>query len=125
MASCGTSDFVGWFPIRGLPQGADITVDITYKAGDPPAVVDLTGYTAKLQVRQNYTSPVLLELNSADGTIILSGTSPNIKLKFTKTKTNPMTIYEDMVYDFILTSPAGERTRLFEGTFSLSRKITD
>lgn len=122
--SCASSPFVGWYPIEGLPQGSDVSIYINYRTGDPLALVDLSTYSAKLQVRQNYTSPVLIELSSQEGTIILAATSPNITLSFIDSKTQSMTVFEDMIYDLEITSASGITTRVLEGTFSISRQVT-
>lgn len=122
--SCASSPFVGWYPIEKLPQGSDISIPINYRVGDPLALVDLSTYTAKLQVRQDYTSPVLIELNSSDGTIVLDSSSPNITLIFIASKTENMTVFEDMIYDLEIISSTGDVTRVLEGTFSISRQVT-
>ncbi len=122
--SCASSPFVGWYPIESLPQGSDTTIPINYRVGDPLALVELSTYTAKLQVRQNYTSPVLLELSSTDGTIVLDDVTPNITLIFIASKTENMTVFEGMIYDLEITSNTGTVTRVLEGTFSISRQVT-
>lgn len=122
--SCNSSDFVGYYDINDLPQGSYIIIPINYRTGDPLALVDLSTYTAKLQVREDYNSPVLLELSTADSTIILAATSPNIQLVFTSAKTENMTIFDNMVYDLEITSAAGLVTRVLNGKFSISRQVT-
>jgi len=122
--SCASSPFVGWYPIDDLPQGSDTSIQINYRVGDPLALVDLSTYTAKLQVRQNYSSPVLLELISADSTIELDSASPNIILNFIASKTENMTVFEDMIYDLEIVDASNITTRVLEGTFSISRQVT-
>lgn len=122
--SCNSSDFVGYYEIKDLPQGADTTIPINYRTGDPLALVDLSTYTAKLQVREDYNSPVLLELSTANSTIVLAATSPNISLYFTAAATEAMTIFDNMIYDLEITSSTGDVTRVLEGPFSISRQVT-
>lgn len=122
--SCDSSDFVGYYDIKDLPQGADTSIPINYRTGDPLALVDLSTYTAKLQVREDYNSPVLLELSTADSTIVLAATSPNILLVFTSAKTEAMTIFDNMIYDLEITSASGDVTRVLGGKFTISRQVT-
>lgn len=121
---CNTSDFVGKYDIVGLPQGSDITIPLNYLTGTPPALVDLSTYTAKLQVRQDYNSSVVIECGTSDNSIVLSATSPNISITFSQEKTNNVRIYEDMIYDLEITSSTGVVTRVLEGKFSISRQVT-
>jgi hypothetical protein len=105
-----------------IPQGADISINLTYKVDN--VVLDLSAYTAKLQVRVDYGSPVLLELKSIDNEIVLAATSPNIVVKFPNAKTTAMTTYEGMKYDLEITSASNLVTRVLKGTFKLDREVT-
>jgi hypothetical protein len=118
------SSLVGYYPIKDLPQGADTPIKINYKEGEPPATVDLSAATAKLQVKQNYSGATIIELNSADGTIVLDAVSPNITLWFRKELTEDVTVFEEMIYDLEVTDSTGLTTRLLEGPFSISRQVT-
>lgn len=122
MSDCASTPFVGRYDIPTLPQGSDSQIRITYKPNG--TVVDLTTYTAKLQVRQHYDGPVLVELSTADSSIVLAATAPNITLNFTSAKLEGLTIYEGMIYDLEITSGAGAQTRVIEGSFSISRPVT-
>lgn len=122
--SCNSSDFVGYHEIKGLPQGADTVYPINYRTGDPLTTAELADYTAKLQVKEDYTGPVLLELSTANSTIALADTSPNITLYFNASLTENMVVYDNMIYDLEITSSTGDVTRVLEGTFSISRQVT-
>lgn len=122
--SDNSSQYVGQYNIDGLPQGTDFSIYIDYQTGDTPTTVDLTDYTGKLQVRRNYGSAVLLELKSDDGEIVFSDTAPNIAITFPASKTSSMTIYEDMIYDLLITSTGLLSTRVIEGCFSIDRQVT-
>jgi len=111
-----------------IPQYTDWVVNIAYTVNNGVGV-DFTTYTAKLQVKQNYDSPVLLELNTSNGGITLSNntvtpTNPNITLTFLKGLTNSMTVYDGMIYDLELTSASGLITRIMKGQFALDRAVT-
>lgn len=116
--------YTGIYNIDGLPQGSDFDLKIDYQFGEPPVTLDLTGYSGKLQVRRNYDSPVLLELLSGAGEIVFDDTAPNITVSFSAAKTEAMGVYEDMIYDLEITSPAGLVTRVIKGSFSLDRQVT-
>jgi hypothetical protein len=106
-----------------IPQGADTSVSVTYKIAN--SVVDLSLYTAKLQVRDNeYGDTVYLELTSGDNEIVLSDTAPNIIVLFRSTKTEIMTKYNGMRYDLEIYSPASLVSRPLKGTFKLDREVT-
>lgn len=122
--SCNISPYVAQYDLIGVPQGADFNVEIIYEEGEPPQAVDLSEFTAKLQVRQNYGSPVLLELSTADGSISVGSVAPNIVLHFVKDVTSAMTVYSDMIYDLEITSSTNVRSRVLQGKFSLSREVT-
>jgi hypothetical protein len=118
------SNYVGKYDICGLPQGADFELKLYYQFGEPPTTLDLTGYSGALQVRRNYDSPVLLELSSLTATIAFSATAPNITITFPADYTESMSVFEDMIYDLEITSPANLKTRVMEGNFSISRQVT-
>lgn len=122
--SYASSDFVGCYDIKGIPQGSDVSIPINYRTGDPIALVDLSTYSAKLQVRKDYNSPVLIDLSTADGSILVSATSPNLTLKFTPAKTVNMTVFDDLIYDLDITSSTGIITTILGGSFSISRQVT-
>lgn len=105
-----------------IPQGADTTINLTYKVSN--ALVDTTGYSGKLQVRDTYGGELLLELSSDDSEILFSDTAPNIILIFPNDKTSAMTTYSGMVYDLEITSLSNVITRVIKGTFKLDREVT-
>jgi hypothetical protein len=119
--SCQNEPLVGTYNLI-IPQGADVPVYLTYKVNN--AVVDLSAYTAKLQVRDDYGTTVLLELTSGDSEITLSATAPNITVTFPSGKTTAMTTYTGMIYDLEIYSPGGLVTRPLKGSFKLDREVT-
>lgn len=122
MSNCSTGSFVGKWNIEGLPQGTDQEIRITWKPEG--TVIDLSTYTAKLQVRKSYGLPVIIELSTTAGDITLGASVPNIVLTFPKEKTESLTGFENMIYDLEVTSSSGNVTRVIEGTFSISRQVT-
>lgn len=117
------SKYTGVFDIEGLPQGSDFDIQIDYQTPEL-TTLNLTGYSGTLQVRRNYDGPVLLALTSSAGNIVFASTAPNITFRFPASTTSAMTVYEDMIYDLEIVSPANLTTRVLKGSFSLDREVT-
>jgi hypothetical protein len=89
--------------------------------GSEPSPVDLTGYTANLQIRPYPLSTVILY--DASTHIVLGGTAGTITLTIPATDTAGFT-WSKGVYDLILTDSSGNVTRLLEGTVKVSPGVT-
>lgn len=89
--------------------------------------VNLTGYTAKLQVRETKTSnTVLLELSTDTSAIQLGGAAGTIVVNMTPVETDSLyPTWEKGFYDLVLTAPDGTKIRLVEGTIRVSVGVTD
>lgn len=87
--------------------------------------VDLTGYTAKLQIK-NAASDVtpLFELTTANGRIALGGKNGQIDLSITGADTTAITTWTKGVYDLVVISATSVPTRLIEGTVKVSPGVT-
>lgn len=87
-------------------------------------VVDLTGFTARMQVRANVASPdVLLELTTANDRLVIEPTLGRVSISLDATTTAAIT-WRKGVYDLELVSGAGEVTRLVAGQITVSREVT-
>jgi len=86
--------------------------------------VDLTGYTARLQIRANKTSTgdPLLSATSAAGLISLDG-SGNIVLNVPAATTAALD-FNQARYDLEITSAGGIVTTLLEGNITLIKDVT-
>lgn len=105
-----------------IEQGADYQRQLTWfdDAGLP---VNLTGWTAKMQLRTKASSEtVLLELTHTGG-ITLGGTNGTILIQINNTTTASFG-FVSAVYDLELTSGSGQVTRLLQGSVSVSREVT-
>jgi hypothetical protein len=89
--------------------------------GAAPGPVDLTGYTASLQIRAFQLAPDILYDASSD--IVLGGTSGSIALTIPASATADFTWWTG-VYDLILTDSSGNVTRLLQGTVTVSAGVT-
>lgn len=106
-----------------IEQGATLLKPIVWKDSAGVAV-NLTGYTAKMQVRKSASSPdVLLEMSTTNGKIQLTPATGTITLVFSATTTADIS-WTRGKYDLELTSADGTVTRLIEGEISVSREIT-
>ena len=101
-------------------QGATYTLNMTYKVDD--VVVDLTNYTAAMQVRENPQSSVTQLNLSTDNEITLGGVLGTILIEVPATDMAAVAAgnYE---YDLELSS-GGQVTRLIRGRFTVIPEIT-
>jgi len=105
-----------------IEQGATYSQVITYK--DNGVAVNLTGYTARMQVRATLESAsTLVELTTANSRIALGGAAGTITLTISATDTAGLTAGRG-VYDLELVSGSGIVTRLLQGVATISRNVT-
>jgi hypothetical protein len=105
-----------------IPQGATFSRVIRWKADN--ANVNLTGYTARMQLRTSAEAIATLEdLTTENGGITLGGTAGTITLSLTATETAALPATR-AVYDLELISSGGVVTRLVEGVATITRNIT-
>lgn len=104
-------------------QGATFRHRLRWRtSGGTP--IDLTGCTARMQVRSEVESAdVLLELTTENGGITLGGTAGTIDLLVTDEDTTAIT-WEGGVWDLEIVHPDGTVTRLAEGSISVSPEVT-
>lgn len=103
-------------------QGATFERVFTIKDGngDP---LNLTGYTARMQVRPEIDSDeVLVELTTQNGRIALGGAEGTIALSLDAATTAE--IDKDGVYDLEIISAGGEVHRVLKGRFVLDPEVT-
>ena len=103
------------------PQGATFAKELTYTIDDEP--VDLTTYTARMQVREKHTSQTAkVTLTTENGGITLGGDEGTINLYIADETTSQINAKE-YVYDLELTA-GGEVYRLIEGKFIVTPEVT-
>jgi len=104
-------------------QGASFDYTLTWQTGGTP--VNLSGYTARMQVRDTYDGgSAVVSITSSTG-ITLGGTAGTILVELTATQTAAIdaTPSGQYVYDLELVS-GSTVTRLVEGTFIVSPEVT-
>jgi len=104
-------------------QGETFNPAITWKDSNGSAY-DITGYTAKMQVRRFEGDTVIQEFTTADATMdIPTGTDGVINLLLTATETAALTA-DTYIYDLLLDDGSGVKTRILEGTFTVKAQVT-
>lgn len=113
-----------------LDQGAYWSREIEW-TDDTEAAVDVTGYTARMQIRRKVQSTeTLLELTTENGRITLGGTAlPQIMLEIGATASAelPATPFDHRWYYDLELLPAGDddlAIRLMQGRFIVSPEVT-
>jgi hypothetical protein len=103
-------------------QGATFQRVLTITdANDDP--MNLTGYTARMQIRPEIESTdVLLELTTQNGRITLGGAAGTIALNLTPQDT--ATIDRDGFYDIEIISSGGAVHRVVRGRFVVNLEVT-
>ena len=100
-----------------IDQGADFSVDIgIYDDFNSPW--DLNGYTGESKIKKSYYSststPFTVTVNAATGTVTLALTAANTSA-----------LSEGRyLYDVVITSAAGTKTRVIEGLVTINQGVT-
>jgi hypothetical protein len=101
-------------------QGSTFTRSVTWSQDGLP--VNITGYTAAMQIRSSYSSSTpVVSLTSSSG-ITLGGTAGTIQITISAVATAAIAA-GNYVYDLELTS-GGTVTRLLEGQFIVTPEVT-
>jgi hypothetical protein len=105
-------------------QGATFRKRLTWSAGTPAVPVDLTGCTARMQVREEVDSDTpLLTLTTENDRITLGDDEGTIDLYVSDEDTADID-WSSGVFDLEIEHPGGEVTRLAEGSVGVSPEVT-
>ena len=108
-----------------VEQGATFSQTFTWKISANP--VDLTGYTARLKVRDTARRPSaaneMISLTSPSGGIVLGGAAGTIAVTISASATASL-LAGKYVYDLELVAPNTTVTRLIKGTFTVLSEVT-
>jgi hypothetical protein len=105
-----------------IEQGATFEKTVTWKDSDGNAV-DLTGYTARMQIRRSKSSTTTILSITTDDAITLGGTAGTVAISIPAATTATFT-FRRAVYDLELVSGGGVVYRLLEGVVGLSKEVT-
>lgn len=106
-----------------VDQNATFSFIVEYKDNDGMPI-DLTGSTAKMQVRDTKGgSKLAFSLTSPSGGITITPLLGKLTIKMTPTQTNKL-FYPKSSYDIMLTDSNANKIKLLEGFMTLSRSVT-
>lgn len=112
----GTYDMV-------IDQGATLSRTVTWK-DSAKTPINLTGYSARMQVRPETASTiVIIELTTANGRIALGGALGTVTMTVSAADTSAL-VPGRYVYDLELVSGAGVVSRLIMGNFVVRGEVT-
>lgn len=106
-----------------IEQGATFSLVVEWQdpAGDP---IDLTGYSAAMQIRRTYGAPVLVSIASAGGAgIAIDAALGKLTLTIAATTTAALAAPSQGVYDLEVAS-GGTVYRLLEGKVFVTPEAT-
>lgn len=116
-----------------LEPGADWDASFVLKQDDNPDPVlatplDVTGYTAKMQVRSQIGDTTALvtisETLSASGQITVGTTNGLFSLNIKGSALAALAAPADAFYDVLVTSPTGKPIRALQGEVKISPRVT-
>jgi len=106
-----------------IEQGTTFTKPLVWK-NNTGTVVNLSGYTARMQVRSSITSDVvLLELTTENELILITPAQGKITLSIDADTTSRIN-WTKGVYDLEVESSNGIVTRLLRGNITVSKEVT-
>lgn len=100
-------------------QGADFNIDFTVE-NDNGTPFNLTGYTVACQIKKHYTSSSSTAVTAA---VLSPATAGSIQLSLGNAVTATMKAGR-YVYDVVITSTSGIKSRVLEGTVSVLEGVT-
>lgn len=106
-----------------LDQGATFEHELTWTTSDGTPI-DLTGFVARMQVREQIGSEVIIfDLTTENSGIILGGSDGKITINIPADDSSNA-IRTRGVYDLELVSPEGFVTRLVQGKVVIDPEVT-
>jgi len=106
-----------------VDQNATFNFVLEYK-DDEDNAIDLTGASAKMQIRDTKGgSKLAVTLTSPSGGITIDGPLGTLNIKMTPTQTNKL-FYPKSSYDVMVVDSNGNKIKLLEGFMTLNRSVT-
>lgn len=104
-----------------IEQGATLKTDFIWK-DETGSVVDLTGGTARMQIRPSLSSEtIVLELTTENGGLVIGGETGKVTMNISASQSSAIT--RGGVYDLeVVVGPVV--TRLLQGVVSISKEVT-
>ncbi len=85
--------------------------------------VNLTGYSADMQVRAATDTAIVVELSTTNGKAVIAESLGQVTLTLTPAQTTALTPGA-YIYDLNLTSAAGDVTKILAGNFAVIASVT-
>lgn len=105
-----------------IDAGADTSKIFAYRdSADAP--INLTGFTARCQLRPTLGASVALELTTANGKLSLGGASGTITLTLSNSDTSALTLPE-YLYDVEVIDADLKVTRVVKGAITVNPEVT-
>lgn len=106
-------------------KGSTFVKTIQWKTGDPPVAVNLTGCTARMQVRKSPCDSVVLETLTTENSKIVITEPINGKFEI-RISADTSSAYDFIsgVYDLEIVFTNGTVTRIIEGNFIAMPEVT-
>lgn len=110
-----------------IEQGSTFEYPLVWR--DAPAAsggvaIDITGYTARAQIRTAFGTPeTLANMTTENGGITLGGAAGTITLLLTAAQTAAMPAAAG-VWDLEMVAPSGKVQRLLKGTVTVDPEVT-
>jgi len=106
-----------------VDQNATFSFVVEYKDENGNAI-DLTGASAKMQVRDvKGGTKLAVTLTSPSGGIVINGSLGKLTVTLTPTQTNKL-FYPKSVYDIMVVDSNANKIKLLEGFITLNRSVT-
>ena len=106
-----------------VDQNATFSFVVEYKDNNGNAI-DLTGASAKMQVRDvKGGTKLAVTLTSPSGGIVINGPLGKLTVTLTPTQTNKL-FYPKSVYDIMVVDTNVNKIKLLEGFMTLNRSVT-
>jgi hypothetical protein len=106
-----------------VDQNATFSFVVEYKDENGTAI-DLTGASAKMQVRDvKGGTKLAVTLTSPSGGIVINGSLGKLTVTLTPTQTNKL-FYPKSVYDIMVVDSNANKIKLLEGFITLNRSVT-
>ncbi len=106
-----------------VEQGSTFRLEAVYKDSND-AIVDLTGYIARMQIRKRKSSTTTLsDSTTANGQVVITPAAGKVVVTIPATTTAAFTGRRGE-YDLEIEDGAGVVTRLLEGLVTISKEVT-
>ena len=107
-----------------VDQNTTFSFEVQYTEEDGVTPIDLTGSSAKMQVRDTAGgSKLAFSLTSPVGGITIDGPNGKLSIKCTPTQTSKL-FYPKSSYDIMVVDSNGNKIKLLEGFLTLNRSVT-